>query len=490
MANRGGWGVVLLAAMLAACGGRGGGEGAPPRANDPIPVEQIESFIAVPVEADLGNLAAALEQRVPRSLWQIDQPGEACVPSRRIDIGIATLKTPTIRCRIVGEVTRGPLRLAGSGDQIRLAMPLNAVVRAEDIGGVLARETATARAMAHAVIRIDLARDWTPRGTIDIRYDWQDAPHIDFLGQRIEFTQQADRELRPIIAQLERDLPGEIGRLQVRQQIGQAWRTAFTSVSLNREDPPVWMRITPQQLRYGGYRIEGGRLRLNLGLSAMTETFVGQRPADPDPAALPPLAPLQRESGRLSFFIPVIADYRQLQPVLLEALVERSQRPFDVPGLGPVRARFDKVTLYGTTGGRIAVGVTFTAQDGEGERASGTVWFTGTPVNDAGSRRVGISGLEITGTTDMTGGDLLLRLANAPGVDSFIAAALAQDFERDFDELLGKVRRAVAEKREGPLVIRARIEQVSTGKLRAAGQGLYLPVRLTGTAAISVSPSG
>ena len=403
---------------------------------------------------------------------------------------IATLRTPTLRCRIVGEVTRGPLKLAGSGDQIRLAMPLNAVVRAEDIGGLLARETARATAMAHAVIRIDLAPDWTPRGTIDIRYDWQDTPHIEFLGQRIEVTQQADRELRPVIARLERELPGEIGRLQVREQIGRAWQAAFTSVALNPRDPPVWMRITPRQLRYGGYRIESGRLRLNLGLSATTETFIGQRPADPVQSLLPPMAPLQRESGRLSFFIPVIADYRQLQPVLLDALARRAQRPFDVPGLGPVRARFDKVTLYGTTGGRIAVGVTFAAQDGEGERASGTVWFTGTPANDAGSRRVGISGLEITGTTDMRGGDLLLRLANAPGVDSFIAAALAQDFERDFEELLAKVRSAVAEKREGPLVIRADIDQVSTGKLRAAGQGLYLPVRLTGTAAISVSPSG
>ncbi|WP_241557260.1 DUF4403 family protein [Croceibacterium ferulae] len=489
MAGLGKSGALLAMAALTACSGRGN-DGAPPRANDPIPVEQIESFIAVPVEADLGNLATALERRLPHRLWQIDQPGQACVPSRRIDIGIATIKTPTVRCRIVGEVTRGQLRLTGAGEQITLAMPLNAVVRAEDIGGVLQRETATATAMAHAVIRIDLAQDWTPRGTIDIRYDWQDAPHIDFLGQRIEFAQAADRELRPIIARLERELPGEIGKLQVRQQIGRAWQTAFTSVSLNPENPPVWMRITPHQLRYGGYRIERGRLQLNLGLTATTETFIGQRPADPAPTPLPPLAPLQRESGRLSFFIPVIADYRQLQPVLLNALERRSRRPFDVPGLGPVRAKFEKVTLYGTTGGRIAVGVTFAAQDSEGERADGTVWFTGTPVNDAGSRRVGIAGLEITGTTDMTGGDLLLQLANAPGVDSFIAAALAQDFERDFEELLAKVRRAIAEKREGPLVIRADIDQVSTGKLRAAGQGLYLPVRLTGTAAVSLSPSG
>ncbi|KTF70186.1 MULTISPECIES: DUF4403 family protein [unclassified Sphingomonas] len=476
----------LALASVAACSQNEGG--APPRARDPIVVDPETSTLTVPVEADLANLAAALDRAVPRRLWEIDAPDQPCVAAKRVDLGIATVKTPKIKCRIVGEVTRGPMRIGGEGQTIRLAMPLRAVVRAEDIGGILKRETATAQAMAHAVVNLSLAPDWSPQGRIDIRYDWQDSPHIDFLGQRIDFTEQAERKLAPVIARLERELPRELGKLKVREQVGQAWAAGFTTLSLNRRNPPVWMRVTPKQIHYGGYELEGNRLRLRLGLTARTETFVGERPADPKPTPLPPMQKLQGEAGKLAFFLPVIASYSELEPVLMKALVKRSARPFEVPGVGPVNARFERATIYGTKGGRVAVGLLFTAEDPAGRigRTRGTVWLTATPANTANSRKVEFHDLAVSGTTDMTGGDLILQLINAPGVAAFVAGALTQNFEKDFAELLGKVDRAIAAKREGPLRIRVTLGTTRTGQLRAFGQGLYLPVWAEGTAAISV----
>lgn len=462
----------------------------PPRAHDAITVDSQASLITVPVTADLGSLAAALERQIPRTLWTINKPGQTCVPSKRVDIGIATLKTPKLKCRIVGEVTRGALTFAGKGKEIRVAMPLHAVVRAEDIGGVLKRETATADAMAHAVIRIRLAQDWAPQGTVDIRYDWTNAPHLTFLGQRIDLREQAESQLAPVIARLERELPGELGKLQVRRQVENAWQSAFTTLSLNRRNPPVWMRVKPTELQYGGYELDGTRMRLRLGLKAVTETFVGHRPKDPAPTPLPAMTPLEAEAGRLAFFIPVIADYRELEPVLMKALHKRSARPFAVPGVGPVRAKFHKATIYGTEGGRIAVGVTFTARDDAGRigPTTGTVWMTGKPVNADNSRRVRFEEFEVSGTTDMRGGDLILRLANTPVLDATIADALAQNFEKDYAELLGKIDRAIEAKREGTILIHAEITRTRTGRIKAAGQGLYLPVWADGEASITVAP--
>lgn len=479
---------ATVAALLAlpACSRRD--DEPPPRAQDTIRIDPQASLITVPIHADLGDLAAALELAVPRTLWTIDKPGQTCVPSKGVDIGIAKIRTPAIKCRIVGEVTRGPMRFAGKGEEMVLAMPLHAVVRAEDIGGVLKRETATADAMAHAVVRLTLAHDWTPRGTIDIRYDWTNRPHLNFLGQRIDFTEQADAKLAPVIARLERELPRQLGKLEVRRQVEKAWSSAFTTLLLNRDNPPVWMRISPREVQYGGYRLDGKRLVLNLGVKAITETHVGQRPADPSPTALPAVRPLEADAGRLAFFIPVIADYAQLEPVLTKALHKRSRRPFQVPGVGPVRADFRKVTIYGTTGGRIAVGVEFTATDlaGRVDPTKGTVWMTGVPINADNSRRVGFENFEVTGTTDMTGGNLILRLANAPGMGRTVAAALAQNFEKDYNKLLGKIDRAIENKREGDLVIRAKVLRTRTGRIKAAGQGLYLPVWADGTASITV----
>ncbi|NWP15614.1 DUF4403 family protein, partial [Escherichia coli] len=84
-------------------------------------------------------------------------------------------------------------------------------------------------------------------------YDWTAPPGIDFLGRRITFTDKADEKLRPVVRDLEQSLPREIAKLNIRARVADAWRQSFTSLQLNAENPPVWMRITPQKLNYGGY---------------------------------------------------------------------------------------------------------------------------------------------------------------------------------------------------------------------------------------------
>jgi hypothetical protein len=476
---------ALALSMLAGCDRN---RGKPVRADDAITVEPQPSVLAVPVDVELGELSRMIEREVPTELWRIDKPGQTCAGSKKVDLGIATIKTPAIKCRIVGSATRGKVTLAGNGNTILLSFPLHAVIRAEDIGGVLKRETATADAIVKAAVRMTLASDWTPRGTIRLDYDWTDAPHIEFLGRRIEFAQQADSALRPILARLERRLPGELGKLGMRDAVIGAWNSAFTTFSLNRQNPPAWMRITPRELRYGGYAIANGRLNLNLELRATTTTHVGLRPSPPRPTPLPPLRPLETSVGNLSFFIPVYADYDVLEPVLMKALRKRSERPFEVPGFDPVRARFEQVDIYGTSNGRIAVGLTFTAlEEGDDKPTHGTVWLTGKPVTQDDSRAVGFEDFAVSGTTDMTGGDLVLDLVNAPGVARMIATMLAQNFERDYVKLIDKVSLAIANRRQDRIVVRADLKRARTGQLQAAGQGLYLPVWAEGTAAISVT---
>ncbi|WP_229664695.1 DUF4403 family protein [Sphingomonas metalli] len=461
---------------------------APPRATDTISVPAQTSTIDVPIVADLGKLAATLERAVPRRLWSIDKPGQTCLPPKKVKILFAKTKTPAIQCRITGTVVRGPLVLEGSGKTIIVTMPLHAAISARDVGGVLSRETAQADARVRAAIRLDIARDWSPRGTVSIAYDWTDEPHVDFLGQRIEFTSKADAKLAGVVARLERTLPQELAKLQLREQVAQVWGAAFSSVQLNRANPPVWMRITPRQLSYGGYTISRNRVTLALGLTAGTETFVGDRPPDPQRQPLPDMTRTQPGPSRILFAIPVIADYRQLEPVLAKALVKRSRRAFEVPGVGAVRAQFHQVTIYGTTGGKIAVGLRFSAAADGGEPSRGTIWLTATPRNAVNDRRVAFDDLTVAGVTDSVRTSLLLKLANAPGISSTVSAALTQNFEKDFDKLFGKITRAIDEKRIGNVVVRAHITDVRTGQLKAAGQGVYLPVWGRGTATISLAP--
>lgn len=462
---------------------------APPRAAAPIEVPKQVSAVAVPLDVDTAVLSRALEQAIPRNLWSIDQQVAKCVPAARVKLFKIKLKvTPDLGCRVVGTVTRSAIRLRGEGEEIVADVPIRAEIAARNVGGFLKGETATGTAMVHARIRLAMRANWQPVATIRLTYDWNTAPGIDFLGQRITFTDKADAKLHPIIRDLERTLPQEIAKLNVRAKVADAWRQSFTSLSLNAQNPPVWMRITPQQLSYGGYSLSGGKLRLRLGMAALTETFVGPRPEDPVPTPLPPLS---RAAGgeKLQLFLPVLADYAQLEPVILRALVKRSQRPFNLPGIGPVTARFEKVVAYGTDGGRIAVGLTLAARpEAVAETTRGVVWITAVPVNAPGSQTVSFQDLRVAGDTDGVSGDLLVRLANGTGVTDVVAGALTQNFTNDFQKLLGKVRRAILAKRAGDFVIRADVGEVRTGVLKVGGQGLYLPVWASGTARVEYSP--
>jgi hypothetical protein len=155
-----------------------------------------------------------------------------------------------------------------------------------------------------------------------------------------------------------------------------------------------------------------------------------------------------------------------------------------------VTARFDKVVAYGTTGGRIAVGLSLAAKRAAdaGAPTVGTIWLAAQPVNTPGSAKVGFDNLTVTGDTNGVAGDLLVGLGNSPAVSALITGALGQNFTGDLDDLLGKIRHAIAEKRVGDFVIRADLTKVETGRIEAHGQGLYLPVRVGGDARITYQP--
>jgi hypothetical protein len=463
----------------------------PPRAHDAVPVPRESSVLAVPVDADQTVLTNAIEKALPRELWSIDKKVAKCVPPQKVKLfGKRINVTPAIGCTIVGTVQRGAVTLHGEGQDIVADLPILARISARDVAGILKGETATGTAHAQARIRLDLRRDWRPTGTVRLRYDWTTPPGIDFLGQRITFTDMADRKLQPIVRQLEKDLPRELAKADLRGQITPLWRRSFAVIELNHDKPPVWMRVTPQRLIYGGYKLEAGRVRLSLGLETLTETFVGPKPAALPPTPLPDLVKAKTD-GRFRFFIPVIADYQELEPVILRALTKRSRRPFNLPGLGAVNARFDKVVAYGTTGGRIAVGLTLgaTPASGIGGTTHGTIWIAARPINEQNSAKIAFADLSVTGNTDGVGGNLLLTLGNSPAVSGMIADALVQNFARDLDDLTGKIRRAIESKQEGAFAINAHIDSVQTGVIRAYGEGLYLPVRATGDARVVYRPA-
>jgi hypothetical protein len=454
---------------------------APPRATDPIIVPKENSQMAVDLKVDLAELEAALNRDIPRQLWRIDRPGSECVPSKRVDLELFKVKTPKIKCRIIGKVTRGRVRLSGRGEALVVTMPITGTLAARDIAGILKGETATGAAEVSLSLTLDLTPDWKLKGKSKVDYRWTRAPGIDFLGRRINLTDETDRELAPLKRDAERIIVRELSRVPLKTLAQEGWREAHQVFELNRHNPAVWGRLTPQQFRFGGYEVKDRQLSLRLGLEALFETFVGRRPDKITPASLPALARRDKSQTDSIMHVPVVAEYAVLEPVIAKALAKRAARPFVIEDYGSVTASFDKITVYGTTGGRIAVGAAFKASSDLPliKAASGTIWLTARPVNAPGSRVVSFVDVKVSGETDMIGQDFLFALANAPEFQSAITTALQQNFENDFAKLRGKIDRAIANRKGRLTDYSATIEAVETGVIRAHGEGLYLPVDIT-----------
>ncbi|WP_256731284.1 DUF4403 family protein [Sphingomonas sp. dw_22] len=466
------------------------GNPAPPRIDTAVQMPQQSSNIVVPVIAQLAEIENGLNRRTPRILWQIDRREPRCVPAQRVKVFARKVKvTPDLSCRIVGQVTRGRIRLGGSGDTLTITLLVSATISARDVGGIIRQETATGAATVRALAKLSVDSNWSPIAKVDIAYDWTDPPGIDLLGQRIRFTGKADEKLKSVIAGLERDLPRELARAHLRDQLSGVWKQGFTSIMLNRERPPVWMRVTPRRLGFGGYRVSGRQLEIVLAAEALTETFVGSRPPDPKPTPLPSPSRASGPEG-LRFFIPVLADFEQLEPVVERALGKLAKKGITLTGIGPVDAKFGKVTIYATEGGRLAVGIKAEARKHGGMLAStrGEIWLSAVPYNDVNSQIVKVRDLKIAGQTDSKTVNLLFALFGDQAVLGSLRASLTHDFGRDYQKVLVAARKAIAEHREGDFILSADVSTVVNGPLKVTGQGLFLPVQAEGQANILYEP--
>ncbi|MEG3179614.1 DUF4403 family protein [Sphingomonas sp. LT1P40] len=497
---------LLWVPLLASCDKKTTDFPVPPRLDTAFTPPKTASTLNVPVRVSLDQLQAELNRATPQSLWSIDERRTCVAPARvtvclkhvrkckgkecrdvPCKIGVKRMKvTPDIACRIVGRVTRGQIRLGGSGETITLAMPVRAVVQARDVGGIIRQETATGGAMVRATVRLGIDPRWEPVAKVDLAYNWTDPPGIDILGQRIDFAKRADKELVRVIAGLERSLPRSLPRGEVRALVAGAWRDAFTTIELNRERPPAWMRVTPDALGFGGYRLKGRTLEANVAARAFAETFVGDRPANPKPTPLPPPLRNMPEARGLRVHIPVLADYAQLEPVLKRALDKLARKKIELEGLGEVKISFGKVTLYPTSGGRIAVGIEASADlvSGPLDATRGEIWLTGIPVNAPGSEVVRVRDLKIFGRTDREAANLLISYFLDETVVRDVEAGLVHDFKKDYDKVLAAARKAIAERREGDFLLRATIDSARHGAVKVTGSGLYMPTEVQGSATI------
>jgi hypothetical protein len=501
--------LTALLLLLAACSGEKPVEPPARITTAPVFAEQTSSAV-LPVRIPLSQLEQMVNKEIPQTLWTIDRKEDKCVPGQRITIcpapkreckngkckmvgcnfGLYRTKiTPDFSCRIIGQVTRGRIRLSGRGDQVMMVMPISATLGARKVAGVL-KETATAAADVRMRVRLDVGQNWQPLARVEIDHDWREPPGIDFMGKRISFASKADPALQKAFADIERRIRADVAKMPMKARVNEGWKAGFTVIELNRLKPPAFMRVTPRRVSFGGFRVRNRQLELRIGMMAVTETFVGDRPAPLLPTPLPPPDKTFAPEG-LAFNIPVLADYDELVPVVDRTLAKLAKRGVTVPKLGKVELAFRSVTIHATEGGRLAIGIPASARlkINPFRPTKGIVWLTGRPVNTPGSQRIEVEDLRIFGETDRETVNLLLRVFEDPEVLAEVQSALHHDFAPDYERVLKAARAAIASRRFGPFMLRATATDVRNGQILVTGKGLFMPVTVRGTASLSFAPA-
>ena len=326
-------------------------EGAPDYAVD---TSVIVARLSVPTQ----QLSTAFTRDVPETLVTIDERLEECVPSESVKVlGAKLFDTPTLGCDLAGEITRGPISVGGDGTQIVLRMPLSARIEVRNIGDILKRETATAEAAVTMRGTLGVTKDWGLDPDFDINYEWTLEPGVDFLGTRISLRSVADKELDKMIPEVEAMLKTKAREFNLRGEADKAWQDIFTTESVNREDPPVWITIAPEMAGVDQLDIRDGEIGVDVLMAGELSLFVGDKPAPPEPSPLGDNVGAP-EIETFDIKVPVLADFKELEPVLLKALRKLAAKGIEIEELASLDADFQDVTIYATEGDQLAVGVT------------------------------------------------------------------------------------------------------------------------------------
>lgn len=476
--RRGLTGIVFISfAPLAACTDQASNP-APPRLKEPLVLKEQASTIRLPVAIPLVELERAINAEVPQLLHQIDEPQQACIKTK-------SKLLPDISCRLAGSVRRGHIRLTGSGNVLRVSMPVSAVVRAENIGKIIKRETATGAMNVTARVTLGLSRDWRPHAKVDADYNWTNKIGIDILGRRITFASKVDPKLHQVLAGLERTLPKHLDKVQARSKVQRIWAKGFTSVRV-KTDPQIWARFTPERVGFSGYSVQGGDLVVGFAAQAKTETVLGERPADPPVTPLPNL--MGHLPGRgINVHVPVLVLYPLLERAALAELQKPEFRAVELKGGLKATADYHRVTIYGTPQGQVAVGVDMTIKTGT-VTTTGTVWFVAKPVVDIPKRVVGIRDLVVAGDTDSKAFNLLLQVVNQTRLRDRMMAAVHYDFTRDYDDGLAKADAWLEEQPFEGFVFKGDMGRAEIRQVRLAPEGFLVEADATATAAMTHNP--
>jgi hypothetical protein len=463
-----------------------------------------DSTVVVPVSISISQLRAKLNAEVPTRIYSIDEDRDACVPKQTAKVcllphpeisffghkvqdascgqWLITDVSPAVDCHLSGAVDRGDIQLTASGSTLNVSVPLSASITARGRGeiGKNIQATANGAMVLSARIAADIDSNWVPELTVDPGYTWTQPPNFHILGIEVTIADKVDPPLRNAMSQFKDVLLRRVQDLQLRKSAEDLWNRAYEPVSVSN-NPDVWVRFTPREVGLTGISSDDQSLSMTLMASGVTETFVGRKPTASPRVPLPSLRKDIPQAGFV-FYLPSYADYSVASAVLKNLLRIGDSQLLEIPVLGKTQVTFTDVTLYPTTDGAIAVGISIKAKPPQQWFATtGTVWIKGKIKIDNAAQRLEPEGLDYGATTDNAATNLLVSIARLDAIKRKIETSLTYDFSKEYSNSLKRANAALNQTLPNGIVLTGAIAQASVDQIAPTPHGIYVGMAILGS---------
>jgi len=137
--------------------------------------------------------------------------------------------------------------------------------------------------------RLSIGQDWkintstTPNG-----YKWVSEPKVKIGFFELPITSIIEKIMDRELPNVVKTVDNEVGKINLKPQIETAWRAVQEPFLIN-EAYQAWLKVTPQAILMTPLSNKGRNVRVGIGMTAVTETFLGAKPSSAVMAILPTL---------------------------------------------------------------------------------------------------------------------------------------------------------------------------------------------------------
>ncbi len=270
----------------------------------------------------------------------------------------------------------------------------------------------------------------------------------------------------------------------LRNNVTKVWNGLAEPVVVN-EQYKAWLSVKPQSVLMSALRTKGNMLNMRVGIRAVFDVQLGEKPTAYKPGALPRLLPNATIDSSFTIYVGTLMPYFHADSLAKAALANQHFAFND----NKQQIDIQDVELFGS-GESFIIKMNFKGQSSTGpvkKKAGGTLYFTGIPYYDAADQTIKLKNVDYEVQTS----DMLVKSASW-----LLHSAFTKQIKQKLVFPVGEQLNQAMTLGNGVLnnlpvnniaVIKGRITHISPQEIYLDQKGIHVNIKSQGTAEVRIS---